>query len=84
MVATTIITQSNALFASQKPVGLVCVFAGATSGIGLATQKAGCYAAIIHVLRIRTIGIFNSSRRTQRKFPGLRIRLLRDPSLADF
>jgi NADP-dependent 3-hydroxy acid dehydrogenase YdfG len=39
MVTNTAIAQSNALFASQKPEGLVCVLAGATSGIGLATLE---------------------------------------------
>ena len=39
MVKTAIIKQSNARFASEQHVGRVCVFVGATSGIGAGTLE---------------------------------------------
>ncbi|KAI1372491.1 hypothetical protein F4677DRAFT_263926 [Hypoxylon crocopeplum] len=39
MVKTATVIQSNALFANQGLEGVVCVFAGATSGIGAQTLK---------------------------------------------
>jgi NADP-dependent 3-hydroxy acid dehydrogenase YdfG len=40
MVQLTTIRQCNADFAKEKHEGLVCVFAGATSGIGASTLKS--------------------------------------------
>jgi len=39
MVAASTILQSNARFAKEQHSGAVCVFAGATAGIGMATLK---------------------------------------------
>ena len=39
MVNTTTVRQDNARFASEHHRGLVCVFAGATSGIGAGTLE---------------------------------------------
>jgi NADP-dependent 3-hydroxy acid dehydrogenase YdfG len=39
MVATISVKESNTRFAAQQHKGLVCVFAGATSGIGLGTLE---------------------------------------------
>lgn len=39
MVKVTTIKQCNARFASEHHAGLVCVFAGATSGIGASTPE---------------------------------------------
>ncbi|RYP68901.1 hypothetical protein DL770_008359 [Monosporascus sp. CRB-9-2] len=39
MVAARAVIESNACFASQKHEGIVCVFAGATSGIGARTLE---------------------------------------------
>jgi len=39
MVKTAAIAEGNARFAAERHSGLVCVFMGATSGIGLATLQ---------------------------------------------
>lgn len=39
MVGISEIRRSNAAYAAQDHCGLVCVFAGATAGIGAATLK---------------------------------------------
>lgn len=46
MVGAIAITESNAAYAQQQHSGLVCVFAGATSGIGRATLER--LAAMLH------------------------------------
>ena len=54
MVNTTIVRQCNARFASEHHSGLVCVFAGATSGIGAGTLER--MALMLHEPTFYVIG----------------------------
>ena len=54
MVKATTIRQCNACFASERHAGLVCVFAGATSGIGASTLER--MALMLHASTFYVLG----------------------------
>jgi NADP-dependent 3-hydroxy acid dehydrogenase YdfG len=54
MAKATTIRQCNARFASEHHAGLVCVFAGATGGIGASTLER--MALMLHTLTFFVLG----------------------------
>jgi NADP-dependent 3-hydroxy acid dehydrogenase YdfG len=67
MLKATTIRQCNARFANEHHVGLVCVFAGATSGIGASTLER--MALMLHAPTFYVLG------RSAARFANQRVKL---------
>lgn len=83
MVKVTAIKESNDHFASEKHTGCVCVFAGATSGIGAATLER--MASMLHEATIYVLGRSATRFASQRMklesiYPGARLCSLKSKS----